>query len=77
MRVDEFAVPDEPIGDAVYRWLEVGVLTEENTDKLIDLAMPLLPKRVWLIPLPGFLVRKLLDLILPGTALAIMRAALK
>lgn len=69
-KVAEIGSPEEPAGLAFYRWLEEEVLTEENSDAVIDIALGFLP-------LPDVLVRYVLDLIFPEALLRVIRELLQ
>lgn len=69
-RVEQIGKPDEPAGLALYRWLRDEIVTEQNTDKIIDVVTDALP-------LPSVVTRWVLDMILPGALLTAVRKVLQ
>lgn len=72
MRVSDFTQPTENMAEASYRFLAEKILTEENTDFAIDLLLGIVPARVGIIPIPKFIIRRILDSLIPEQILAII-----
>ena len=74
MRATDYIREGETIAETVYRFLEDQILTEENTDFLIEfLAEKLKGKKLWIFPFPVLLVKKTLDSLLPEKLLEAIR----
>ena len=66
----EVGEADEPAGVALYRWLRDEIVTEENTDTIIETVTDFLP-------LPSVVTKFVLDAILPGALLTAVRKVLQ
>ncbi len=74
MRVEEFVKADETMPEAVYRFVEEEVLTEESTDLILDLIMGVLGKsKLRFIPFLSGALRKWVDGMLPEKLLEVLR----
>ena len=77
MLARDYIQPEEPIGEAVLRFLEAEVLTEAGTDAaiqwLVDRSRGL---KLWGIPIPMRVVGVVLDALLPEKLLAMIRERL-
>lgn len=69
-KVAEVGNAEEPAGLALYRWLRDEIVTEENTDTIIEVVTDYLP-------LPGVVTKFVLDAILPGSLLTAVRKVLQ
>ncbi len=74
MKVEDFVQAEETMPEAVYRFLEEKVLTEESTDFVIELVRKAIGKsKLRFVPFLSGIVLKYVDNLLPGKLLEIIR----